>query len=86
MADTDLSATETVALLRASSLSRVIERDIERMILGGAVRPGERLNEKALADRFGTSRGPVREACQALGARHMVVGHTPQLWGINSTL
>jgi DNA-binding GntR family transcriptional regulator len=72
MPDTDPSASGAVALLRASSLSREIERDLERMILGGEVAPGERLNEKALADRFGTSRGPVREACQALGARGLV--------------
>lgn len=72
MSEADTSTTPTVALLRASSLSRVIERDLERMILGGEVAPGERLNEKALADRFGTSRGPVREACQALGARGLV--------------
>lgn len=36
------------------------------MILGGTLRPGERLNEVTLARDLGVSRGPVREAARAL--------------------
>jgi hypothetical protein len=41
-------------------------RRIEQLIISGALRPGERLNEVALARTLGVSRGPVREAARAL--------------------
>jgi DNA-binding GntR family transcriptional regulator len=56
----------TVAALRAHSLTGVVQHEIERMILSGELPPGERLNEKAVADKLSVSRGPVREACRAL--------------------
>jgi DNA-binding GntR family transcriptional regulator len=59
-------------LLRTSSLTQVVQGEIEKIILAGVFRPGEKLNEKALADRLGVSRGPVREAFQALHARGLV--------------
>ena len=59
-------------VLRSSSMSQVIYKEIEKIILGGTLGPGEKLNEKALAERFGVSRGPVREAFQALHARGLV--------------
>lgn len=56
------------------SVSRTvqIEQELERMILAGELRPGERLIEIELSQRFGTSRGPLREAMQTLAARGMV--------------
>ena len=36
------------------------------MIVSGELRSGDRLNEQALAQQFGVSRGPVREAMRAL--------------------
>jgi len=36
------------------------------MILSGELKPGERINEKALATRQSVSRGPIREACRRL--------------------
>ena len=59
-------------VLRTSSMSRVVQGEIEKIILSGVYGPGEKLNEKALADRLGVSRGPVREAFQALNARGLV--------------
>ena len=59
-------------VLRSSSMSQVIYKEIEKIILGGPLGPGEKLNEKALAERFGVSRGPVREAFQALHVRGLV--------------
>lgn len=56
----------TVAALRAHSLTGVVQHEIERMILSGELPAGERLNEKAVADKLKVSRGPVREACRAL--------------------
>lgn len=43
-----------------------VMRRIEQLIISGALRPGERLNEVALARSLGVSRGPVREAARAL--------------------
>src|SRR5882757_11083967 len=56
----------TVGALKAQSLTAVVQHEIERMILSGELGPGERLNEKAVADALKVSRGPVREACRAL--------------------
>lgn len=56
----------SLALLQSRSLPMLVQREIERMILEGELGVGERLNESALAQKFGTSRGPVREAIRAL--------------------
>lgn len=58
--------------LKTSSLTSVVEKEIERLILGGKLRPGERLNEFQLANRFGMSRGPLREAMRSLNAKGLV--------------
>lgn len=39
---------------------------LKQLIYNGELKPGERLNEAALALRMGTSRGPVREAIRML--------------------
>lgn len=39
---------------------------LKHLIYTGALKPGERLNEAALALRMGTSRGPIREAIRML--------------------
>lgn len=59
-------------ILKANSLSSVLLREIERMIIDGAFQSGERLNENALAARFQVSRGPVREAFRALAEKGLV--------------
>ncbi len=56
----------TIAALREHSLTGVVQREIERMILRGDLAPGDRLNESAVAEKLSVSRGPVREACRAL--------------------
>jgi DNA-binding GntR family transcriptional regulator len=48
------------------SLTARVQGAIERMIVGGELKSGERINEKLLSSRFGVSRGPIREACRAL--------------------
>ncbi len=50
----------------ASPLGADVARELERLIVEGVLRPGERLNELALARKLGVSRGPVREAARAL--------------------
>lgn len=56
----------------SASLTGVVERELERLILSGELRPGERLNEIRLSTRFGTSRGPLREATRSLQAKGLV--------------
>ena len=53
-------------ILKAHSLPSVVQAEIERMILCGELPAGQRINEVTLSERFGTSRGPVREALRAL--------------------
>lgn len=53
-------------VVRARSLSDQVRAAIERMILDGALAPNQRVNENALAQALGVSRGPVREACSSL--------------------
>jgi DNA-binding GntR family transcriptional regulator len=49
-----------------------IADEVGRMIESRAIRPGEHIREQELADRFGVSRGPVREALKILGSRFQV--------------
>ncbi|MGN6390283.1 MAG: FCD domain-containing protein [Burkholderiaceae bacterium] len=58
--------------LRAHSLTTALKEEIERLILGGELKAGERLNESVLAARYKTSRGPIREALQALKQQRLV--------------
>lgn len=53
-------------------LSVGVTAAIREMILSGEVRGGERLVETELADRFGTSRGPVRDALATLARTGLV--------------
>ena len=56
----------TIALLQSSSLTTVVQQEIERAILVGEYAPGSKLIEATLADKLGVSRGPVREAFRML--------------------
>lgn len=56
----------TIALLQSSSLTSVVQQEIERAILQGEYAPGTKLIEATLAERMGVSRGPVREAFRIL--------------------
>ncbi len=50
-----------------------IAGNIRREILDGQLQPGQRLGEVALADRYGVSRVPVRDAIRRLEAERLVV-------------
>jgi DNA-binding GntR family transcriptional regulator len=60
------SVAPKIASLRMNSLTRIVQDEIERMILSGELRGGSKLNENAVAEQLEVSRGPVREACRAL--------------------
>lgn len=49
-----------------------VRKLIEKDIVSGALRAGERLDEEVLAKRFGVSRTPIREALMLLQAADLV--------------
>ncbi len=57
---------KTLALVQSTSLNRLVAESIEEMILSGELVADSKLNEMTLAQRFGTSRGPLREALRLL--------------------
>ncbi|OLF12134.1 hypothetical protein BLA60_08950 [Actinophytocola xinjiangensis] len=63
--------TETQPLPRLT-LSRQIRDGLVRRIVSGELEPGERLVETRIAESYGTSQAPVREALRELEAIGMV--------------
>ena len=62
-----------IAAVRDISLAKVVRDDILRLILGGELVPGSRINEPDVAGRLGVSRVPVREALRELEASGLVL-------------
>lgn len=56
----------------AQGLALNIADQLKQMIYTGDIQPGERLNEVALAQRMGVSRGPIREAIRILAGSGLV--------------
>jgi DNA-binding GntR family transcriptional regulator len=61
-----------LALVQEHSLTSALKLEIERLIFQGKIKAGERINESTLAAHFQTSRGPLREALQALGEQGLI--------------
>lgn len=59
-------------LVQSNSLPALVQIEIEQLILRGELAVGQRINESELAARFGTSRGPIREALRALEESRLV--------------
>jgi DNA-binding GntR family transcriptional regulator len=59
-------AAAAIAIRRSESLGTIVRNELERMILSGELKSGQRLNEQLLAKKLGVSRGPLREATRAL--------------------
>ena len=55
-----------IDLLRAHSLTTLVQRELERQIVSGELVGGAKLNEAEIAGELRVSRGPVREAFRAL--------------------
>jgi DNA-binding GntR family transcriptional regulator len=55
-----------------------VTAELRQEIIAGSLRPGDRLVERELAERFGVSRVPVREAIRALVAEGFVHFETPR--------
>lgn len=60
-----------------TTYSAQVTAHIKECLLSGALRPGDPVREAALAEKLGISRGPVREAVQAL-ALEGLVSNLPQ--------
>lgn len=58
--------------LRTSTPAEQIARHLGQAILQGEYEPGQRIGEQAIADMFSVSRGPVRDALQALANQGLV--------------
>lgn len=56
----------------ASTLAESLADRLRELIIEGELPPGTRLNERALCDRLGASRTPLREAFRLLAAEHLV--------------
>ncbi|MDE2349774.1 MAG: phosphonate utilization associated transcriptional regulator [Gammaproteobacteria bacterium] len=66
------AAPTKLQLVQSNSLPALVQVEIEQLILSGELAAGERINESDLAMRFGTSRGPVREALRGLEESRLV--------------
>ena len=68
-----LAAAPTILqLVQSNSLPALVQVEIEHLILRGELGIGQHVNESELASRFGTSRGPIREALRALEESRLV--------------
>jgi DNA-binding GntR family transcriptional regulator len=66
------------APLSPPSLTQAVRGQLMRLIAQGVLQPGGRLNEVHLAERFGISRGPVREAARELEGAGVLVSRPRQ--------
>ncbi|MEM1383953.1 MAG: GntR family transcriptional regulator [Pseudomonadota bacterium] len=66
-----MSLSDVTPIARRPLHEELTER-LRSMILDGALAPGEKISEKALCDRFGVSRTPLREALKMLAAEGLV--------------
>jgi DNA-binding GntR family transcriptional regulator len=57
---------------RRATLADEVRSEVERRILAGEIESGEKLNELALANSMGVSRGTVREAVRSLADTGLV--------------
>lgn len=69
------SAIEQIGLLQSKSMTSIAADAIRRMIIDGDLVSGVRINESALADTLGISRGPIREACRSLEQAGLLFAH-----------
>jgi phosphonate utilization transcriptional regulator len=62
----DIAPGLALRIRRTQSLTSLVRQELDRMIENGELKSGDRLNEIALANRLGVSRGPIREAFRGL--------------------
>lgn len=58
--------------LNYKTLRQEVVDEIRQKILGGEFKPGDRMKENEIAELFGVSRGPVREALRQIEQEGLV--------------
>ncbi len=66
------SGPERLVVDGTDTLANVLRRRLADKILNGELQPGARLDEQTIADHYGVSRTPVREAITQLGSSGLV--------------
>ncbi|MDO8944225.1 MAG: GntR family transcriptional regulator, partial [Desulfobacterales bacterium] len=61
-----MAASNSTYEIHRQSLSEQVYHYIKRLILSGEIRGGEKIPEEKVAQRFGVSRTPIREALSRL--------------------
>ncbi len=64
--NTQAQQNSALEILQNQSLTMLVQKEIERMIVGGELGAGAKLSENTIALKLGVSRGPVREALRGL--------------------
>src|SRR5690349_2780419 len=59
-------ATEAVRLKKSGAASQRIAGELSQRILGGDLAPGTRIRQEQIAEEFGVSRLPIREALRSI--------------------
>jgi DNA-binding GntR family transcriptional regulator len=70
-----MAATDGLFVLEGRPTAQLIADQLREQIVQGSFRPGEQINESAMASRLRTSRGPLREALQRLCQEGILVNH-----------
>jgi len=70
--ESDLDDSEAQSFFRAEPLHGQALAALRRMIVRGELKPCTRINEKALCERFGISRTPLREALKVLATEGLI--------------
>jgi DNA-binding GntR family transcriptional regulator len=64
--DATRQALQQIGTLKGTTLPSVLYSFLQGMIMSGEIEPRQKVNELAIAQKLGVSRGPVREACRQL--------------------
>lgn len=67
------TASSRLQAVRDTSLAKLVRDDLLERILGGELRPGDRISEPEVGGRLAVSRVPVREALRELESSGLVV-------------
>jgi len=70
-----MAAPEGLFVLEGRPTAQLIADQLREQIVQGTFRPGQQINESALASQLNTSRGPLREALQRLSQEGILVSH-----------
>jgi DNA-binding GntR family transcriptional regulator len=70
-----MAAPEGLFVLEGRPTAQLIADQLRELIVQGTFRPGQQINESALASQLNTSRGPLREALQRLSQEGILVSH-----------